>query len=201
MRNNEDYGRCVEHCNETFAGKTEALVACINGCAVVNAPTRQVTDVFQKIQAQVEKVGQRELLRQIQQSARAAVGNLPDDVEIGKLNVIGRMVMTQFCNLIESGCNAAAWNTSQLASYVSEVAWAKRMADVNVVYMRNNGTGQEKTCAGNCLSESDKCIKEHVCDDSGWICICCIPCSLQYMGCVAKCTVSSSGGVFGLSIA
>lgn len=32
-RGSNDYNECVKNCNDLFAGKDAALVACINGCA------------------------------------------------------------------------------------------------------------------------------------------------------------------------
>ncbi|UCE99889.1 MAG: hypothetical protein JSV82_02155 [Planctomycetota bacterium] len=55
-----EYGECVAHCKDLFDGNNEALVACINGCAVVNAPSGQVVavdEVGRKIQSEIPALG------------------------------------------------------------------------------------------------------------------------------------------------
>ena len=63
LNNNEDYKNCVVHCAATFGTNKEALVACINGCATVNAPPKvgefatEVGQLKAKVQAEVQKLG------------------------------------------------------------------------------------------------------------------------------------------------
>lgn len=50
-----------------------------------------------------------------------------------------------------------------------------------------NGDGGN-TCVTNCKNDYNRCMRENDCSHS-ILCLCCIPCSLQYMGCVAGCSI------------
>jgi len=50
-----------------------------------------------------------------------------------------------------------------------------------------NDTGN--TCVTNCRMEYNQCKSENQCESHWGVCICCVPCSLQYLGCVRKCVL------------
>lgn len=198
------YDECVEHCLELFPGNQEALIACIQGCGMVHgglftAPS--TVGVASQIETQAWEMGKEGLLKELRVAARQAYASLPDESELRILNATGQRVLGEFRRLIETALQTSDWSVDKLADFAGEVACARLVADVIVLHMQNNdnspGTG--KTCAGQCLDEYNKCMKEHNCKDDSWICICCSPCSLQYMGCISACVLSFSsagGGIF-----
>lgn len=159
---------------------------------------RAMTDnVEQQIQQEIQRLGERELLRRIQQAARKGLVDFLDDSEIGRLSPPGRLIVERMRYVVEEGSRATSWDTSQLARMANDLAWAHHITRLMVVYLDNNsGSGEGKTCVTKCSDEYNKCMEENSCEYS-WFCLCCMPCSLQYMGCVAKCTVGFGGGIFG----
>lgn len=202
---NTDYGNCVANCKSLFADNSAALVACINGCAVVNAPKDYaVFGEASQLQAEVRKLGGREFLRKVRSAAKNAISQLPDDYEIEKLDAVSRRYVERISAVIETGLKLTDWNDAELARFAQEVSWAKLGSDIAATVMArmssDGGGGSGPTCVTKCAQEYDQCVQENNCDTSGWVCICCVPCSLQYMGCIAKCTVGV-GGLGGIVIA
>lgn len=152
----------------------------------------QQADVAQLIQAEAERVGLQQILAEIERSARSALADLPGTDEINKLSPLGQRYIEQVSRLLELGSHAARWDEDELNAFVQEVAWGRLLVESTVaVYTRPGfgGGGEGPTCVTLCQREYDRCINEHNCDEDSWICICCSACSLQYMGCVAKCVV------------
>ena len=201
---NTDYGNCVANCKSLFADNPAALVACINGCAVVNAPKdHAVFDEASQFQAEVQKLGRREYLRKVKSAAKNAISQLPDDREIEKLDAVSRQYVERISSLIEAGLKLSDSDDAAIARFAHEVSWAKLGTDIAATVMARmsgGGGGSGPTCVTSCADEYNQCVQENNCDTGGWICICCVPCSLQYMGCVAKC-VTVGGGFGGVVIA
>ncbi len=198
------YDDCVANCNSLFAGKDAALVACIQGCAKTTASGSH--GVFEaearEIQAEIEKLGRQEFLKKIRASARNAISNLPDASECEKLDPISRQYLERVTNIIESGLKSSDWDDSELAKYAQEVSWGRLTSNIAAGYMAldNSGGGGGPTCVTRCEQEYHDCTSENNCETGGWVCVCCVPCSLQYAGCVAKC-VTVGGGFGGVVIA
>lgn len=201
--NNMDYNNCVANCKSLFPNSEAALVACINGCAKVNSPKDYaVSDEASQIQEEVQKLGRREYLRKIKSAAKNALSQLPDNHEIEKLDAVSREYVEKISSLIEAGLKLSDSDDATIARFAHEVSWAKLGTDIAATVMArisNGGGGGGPTCVTRCANEYDKCMQENNCTSS-FFCICCVPCSLQYMGCVAKC-VTVGGGFGGVVIA
>lgn len=94
--------------------------------------------------------------------------------------------------------NASSWNLQHLTRFVGEINWVKHIMDIQAAYLDNGGGGGQ-TCVTQCANEYNQCVTENQCDTGGWVCLCCVPCSLQYMGCIGRCSIpgaGSSGGIF-----
>lgn len=199
LNNNQDYNNCVANCKSLFSNEA-ALVACINGCAKVNSPADSLhADIGHMLEVEAKKIGKDEYLKKIRTSARSAGKELAYTDSSEKMDPLARQYVERISGLLETGAKLTEWDEEALARYLNEVAWAKFATDlVSSVMARDNsgtGGGSGPTCVTKCANEYDQCISENSCDTSGWICVCCVPCSLQYMGCVAKC--SMVGGGFG----
>lgn len=154
------------------------------------------------VQDEIDKLGQASLLRKIRTAAKKAYASLPDQEDIAKLKPLSRRFIDRLGETIEAGMKAGDWNQDAIAHYASEVAWGGLLCDVAVSHLArdNSGGGAGPTCVTKCADEYHQCISENGCDTSDWACLCCVPCSLQYMGCVAMCTVRA-GGFSGIAIA
>ncbi|MGJ7459026.1 hypothetical protein ACR80S_03345 [Halomonas sp. MA07-2] len=202
---NMDYNNCVANCKSLFPNSEAALVACINGCAKVNAPSQYgVSAVADQLQAEIQKLGKREFVRHVRVAAKRAFASLPDESEVEKLDAVSRQYIEGVSSLIETGLKWSDSDDAAIARFAQDLAWAKLSTDIAVSAMArkagDGGGGTGPTCVTQCAQEYDKCVSENGCDTSGWICLCCSPCSLQYMGCVARC-VTVGGGIGGIVIA
>jgi hypothetical protein len=151
-----------------------------------------VRDEISQIQAEVQKLGRQDFFDRIQQAAREAICRLPTDGEIKKLDPLSLRYIEQIKEVISAGLTLSDQGDEELISFAREVAWAKLSSNIAsnlIIAMDNNGDGggSGKTCVSQCADEYNKCVDENDCDTSGWICLCCTPCSLQYMACVARC--------------
>lgn len=204
---NMDYNNCVANCKALFPNSEAALVACINGCAKVNSPAGlavALDDIGHLLEVETQRIGKDEFLKKIRSAARSAGKELADFDSMERMDPLATQYLAKVTSLIEYGTKLNEWDEEALARYIGEVAWAKFASDVVMSFMaRDNsgsGGGSGPTCVTKCANEYDQCISENRCDTSGWVCVCCMPCSLQYMGCVAKCTVVR-GGFGGIVIA
>lgn len=61
------------------------------------------------------------------------------------------------------------------------------------------GDGNNKGCAKTCLDNYNACMADLDCnydrDSFLGICLCCAPCSAEYVGCMLACTLGNGGGV------
>lgn len=61
--------------------------------------------------------------------------------------------------------------------------------------MQDNGSGGGSSTQ-NCVDVYKECIRNHDCDDSPLICLCCAPCSLKY----AKCILALRVDIYNLTV-
>ncbi len=163
------------------------------------ATTLLQESVSTQIQIQAEKLGRRQLMQQIGGAAKKAMSQLPGDCEVEKLDAVSRRYLERVTHLIQSGLSASKWDDAEIVRFTGEMAWAQLSTDIiSTVIQRDNadsGGDSGDTCVTRCRKEYEKCVgpTENDCDTGGWGCLCCVPCSLQYMGCVAGCVASIVG--------
>jgi hypothetical protein len=159
-------GNCHDHDSDTRSG---------------DAGTRQ------ELQAEFDKLGREAYLQRVRSAARKALGKLPDGDEAKPLSGEAALVVEQMERLITDGLNAPEWSDARLAHYVTEVGWGRLVAATVAIAMQGKGGGGGgDSCVTECAHEYDRCMAENSCTSS-FFCLCCMPCSLQYMGCVARC--------------
>lgn len=175
-------------------GKEPVATAHVGGVLTPSRARAVGTDIEKHIKDGV--------LGKIANSAKLAMKDWPNKLPDGLSNA-GRRYLEQVHELLQDATQATSWNAPQLASFATEVAWVRLVSDLGVAYMkRGGGAGlDEPTCVTKCANEYTKCIGENGCDDSGWVCLCCTPCSLQYSGCVASCTLGGGLGLFAENLA
>jgi hypothetical protein len=150
---------------------------------------------YDDILREIESLGRRELEARVRRAARRALAAVPDgwDEHDGP----GGKIVGRFSKLFEKGSATRRWSDDELLSYSQEVGWGVRVAQLFEQYLMNNGDTDPASCVAGCRKKYDACINDYGCDESGWICVCCIPCSLEYMGCVLGCS-DPRKGLFGL---
>ncbi|MDI5983826.1 hypothetical protein QLQ85_03405 [Halomonas sp. M4R5S39] len=145
-----------------------------------------------KLDEEYRKSGRKSILSQIEREAREALASLPGEKELEKTSKIGRQLIGRLSDLYVSASLASKWEDEELEAFINEMAWVKHVCDVQVSYMDNSdrpGASGSK----NCVKVYDECIDNHGCDDSGWFCVCCAPCSIKYSKCIL------TGGLFEMS--
>lgn len=93
--------------------------------------------------------------------------------------------------LLEAGRSASTFTAAQLKDYAGQVDLYQK--EVMALKSTGDTTGTGQTCVTKCLDEYNQCKRENSCEYS-IICLCCIPCSIQYSGCVAKCAWPGASG-------
>jgi hypothetical protein len=159
-----------------------------SGTKSVDADTRH------ELRAEFDKLGREVYLQRVRSAARKAVAKLPDPDEGKKLSGEAALLVEQMEKLITDGLSAPEWSDARLSRYVTEVGWGRLVAATATIAMQGHGGGGGgSSCVTECAQEYDRCMAENSCTSS-FFCLCCMPCSLQYMGCVARC-VRGSGGI------
>ncbi len=142
-----------------------------------------------QVEEECHKIGEKKVLNEIEEEAREALGNLPRENELEKISKTGRQLISRLSELYLSASKASQWSIAELELFTNEMAWVKHVCDIQVSYMINNG-GNGFSGSKNCVAVYDECMKNHGCSDDGWICLCCVPCSIKYSKCIL------TGGLF-----
>jgi hypothetical protein len=200
---NQDYNNCVANCKALFPNSEAALVACINGCAKVNSPADAgiFTDLA-TIETELRKKGRQQYCSEVRVAGKKALSQIPDERDLTKLDPISRTYIQRTSLFVQNAVRLPDTDDAALLQLIHDAAWVKLTADLAgaVIARMNDGGGTGgATCATRCRSEYDQCMSENDCSYS-FFCLCCVPCSLQYGGCMARCVVGA-GGFGGLVIA
>jgi hypothetical protein len=152
---------------------------------------------MEQIHSEFQRSDRAAFLRRVSSSAKRAPREALSEADVQSMAGPSAMLLQQVDSPLDAGRGASSFTDAQLASYVREVAWGKLAADMAAIAMRQKGGGGTgPTCATRCETEYDQCMDEHSCTSS-FLCICCIPCSLQYIGCMRKCIIGIKGGAGG----
>jgi hypothetical protein len=162
------------------------------------------TQKIGQIQLEIQKIGRKVYLQRISSAARKTLAQMPEQNEIEKLNGESRQFVERALVIITDALKASSWSDIRLMEFAQESSWAHLAASIGVVAMglqAGGGGGSGKTCVTQCLDEYNKCMKENDCEYDSWFCLCCQPCMVQYLGCIARCVTSVGGFGGGIIIA
>jgi hypothetical protein len=154
------------------------------------APQGADAALIAKRESVAQQAIQKGMLGRIAATANNALRNFPNPSQFKNVNSERRNYLEQIRKLLNTGKSASKWNAAQLASFADQVDKIKAKA----VQLNNDGGGGGKTCVTRCRDEYNKCMDENDCEYS-FICICCSPCSLQYLGCMTNCAIPGGGAV------
>lgn len=142
-------------------------------------------------------------LKRITSAAQAAQSSLPTEKELAGSDEATKGLFNRMTGFLQSVLSTSEWTDERLISAAKEAGWMKtsvqlaaaphtsRTRGFIVPAIPNGGgdggvPGAPPPTPAICLSQYSGCVKENDCDDDSWICICCLPCSLQYWGCMKK---------------
>lgn len=137
------------------------------------------------------KADQKELMK-IREESQKTLVDFPtaEKIESMRLTANGKSGAKRIRVLLESASQNSKWTQQNLDDFTNEIEWA------TMFLQRANdspdGPGGGTTCATNCRTDYNKCMKENDCTSS-FFCLCCVPCSLQYMGCIGRCMGKTGG--------
>jgi hypothetical protein len=142
--------------------------------------------------AELKKAGRSNYLNRVSTVAQKGLQHPSTNTALQKLKPETRQLVTQMDALIAEGTTSSEWSDEKITQFAREVAWAKAAAThaATMVFLQNEGGGP--TPATACANEYDQCMKENHCEPS-FFCLCCVPCSLQYMGCLRKIILGETG--------
>ena len=141
-----------------------------------------------QLEEESRKIGENQLLSEIEKEAREALGSLPRESELRNISKVGRQLIARLSELYIFASSASKWSTKELELFTHEMAWVTHVCDIQVSYMINTG-GHGVSGSRNCREVYDECLNNHNCSD-GWVCLCCVPCSIKYSKCII------TGGAF-----
>jgi hypothetical protein len=148
---------------------------------------------LKKAKEEVEKTGRQEYFKKIRSIASSFIAESPESDAVVPLDNLSQGYSDRVAALLDRAANLADDDDEELTRLAQELSWAKMT--VEIIVARDNTGGTGVTCATGCAGEYDQCVGENGCETGGWVCICCVPCSIQYMGCMRRCILGGSGGV------
>lgn len=175
------------------------VIANIMFFSLISCGSQQTTELQTKLAeankkiAELEQTVPDEEVKPIKEAATIALRGFPtpSDIEASRrLSVQEKSIISEVRNLIDKTSKISKMSRVQFDGLSNEIAWA---TELTTVIARQIGTGQpDDDCATKCLGEYDRCKNSHcgANHQPKWYgCACCIPCSLQYMGCEGGCIV------------
>jgi hypothetical protein len=158
-----------------------------NGDTCVEAPARVGIsgDHLADVAKHLNDVGPDIFRKSIRDVARRGIALQGKSVSRphGRIPSKQREFIKQVDHLLLQAADAETWNERQITEFALQLSWAKLGADLfSSTIARDNGPGL--TASTRCEEEYDQCMVEHNCTTSTF-CICCTPCSLQYIACMA----------------
>jgi hypothetical protein len=154
--------------------------------------------IAKQLKLEFQSTDRNAYLSNIEKTAKSVLASLPEKRDGAKVTGALQNFVERLRLLLELGAQASNWSDAQLTKYLRELAWLRTSSEMVGIALLDNsgGGGGNDTCITKCRKEYDKCINDEGCDTSGWVCICCSACSLQYAGCIARC-VDPRKGTFG----
>jgi hypothetical protein len=150
-----------------------------------------------QIQTEIEKGGLggfHKYLLKVETAAKEVATDFPTRNQIEGMKPLARRYFFRLYNLVQEATNATHWNIPRLARFSTEVRWYIHVLDIQNAHLDNTGTPPQKGCVKACYDQYYACVEENHCETVFGVCLCCIGCSLELAGCIAKCTIGETGG-------
>lgn len=146
-------------------------------------------------------------IKDLKSSAAKVKAEFPSAAKIAgskSLTKKGKELFTKISGTIKKGAAVTDKTTKdEYLAIVKELNSATeelKGSDGGKSAKKNNGTGigggtggifneAGNSCVTNCRLEYSQCVSENQCQSHWGVCICCVPCSLQYMGCIRRCVI------------
>ncbi len=141
-----------------------------------------------------------EALKAMKLKATKALNDFPSVSAINASNNLsknGKILLKQIRLTYEkvNNANFKVINKNEYDALMDDLSWTTAVMNGIVMNLQNDGGGPDKgaTCVTTCRKEYNQCLGENHCENDGWVCLCCIPCSLQYGGCIGHCIIDLNG--------
>ena len=140
----------------------------------------------------------KEFFDKITSAARNAQSSMPMPGDFAAADAATKKLFDKLSTLFQDILSTSEWTDERLTSLAREADWAHTSVQLSVsgAGAKGGDLSREKsgqTPATDCSDEYDKCMQENSCTYS-FPCLCCLPCTVQYVGCMSKILVSHVGG-------
>lgn len=159
----------------------------------VAMPQQRLLDLRQRVSRLPDQAG---VLQRIATVGQARSGTVVHDHRQPSQNPrvarIGKYVNsldTRMRGLYEHAATARSWDDDDLADFAAELAGMAEAHEIIIVYLdEQDGGGQGGTTSADCRRLYDACVNTECGPggDGGLVCVCCTPCSLEYIGCMRR---------------
>jgi hypothetical protein len=137
-------------------------------------------------------------LKRITSAAQAAQSSMPTEKELAGADEATKGLYNRMTGFLQSVLSTSEWTDERLISAAKEAGWMQTSVQlaasahtsrtrgfIKPANSKGGGGGGGPTSPADCSNGYSTCLKENDCD-GGFVCICCLPCSLQYWGCMKK---------------
>jgi hypothetical protein len=158
---------------------------------------RQLDEANNKI-SELTKAASEEELKPIQEAATVVLRDFPTQAQIESsrnLNEQEKLIFTEIRNVIVRTSDIKTITKKQLEGLANEISWMNELVTA-IAKAKAPNNPDKRDCASRCADEYDSCKDGHCGKGhrpSWYGCLCCMPCSLQYMGCTGRCTITGVG--------
>jgi hypothetical protein len=158
------------------------------GKTCIEAPTRVGIrdDHLDDVTTHLNEVGADKFKASIRDAARRGIatqGRATDRHGTRRLTHMQKDFVAQTDHLLLQAADAHNWNPRQIAEFAHHMSWAMLAAEALTSTIARDNSPGGTTPATACREQYDQCMLQNNCTRS-LICICCIPCSLEYIGCM-----------------
>ena len=146
------------------------------------------------LRAQIESLGETEIeqiKKRLQGTARRALAESREEVDYTQVGPGTRAFLSAVDDLRATARSARKWSDVELVAFagkLSGVMVASEMMDAYVARTASASFG----CFDKCSEDLSRCFVRDGCDKSGWICLCCSSCYVDYLNCKVDCATRPS---------
>jgi hypothetical protein len=146
-----------------------------------------------EIRTEIERLGGDDFRRRVESASSQALSGSGAVQPSPELNAVRREYMEQVQRLLEEGQRFSRLSDTDVSRLVCEIQWAVLTSHAIIhLPVNGGGGGTGLGCAAQCEKDYNDCMRTLSCTRTSWLCLCCMPCSIQYLGCMVKC---GKGGI------
>ena len=143
------------------------------------------------VQAVPSKFKTKEFIERLTTAARKSQSMMPTADELKTLDKPTKALFERISALLEDVLSTTEWTDANLRALAKETGWVH--TSIGLALRPADRPGGGSPTSTDCENVYSSCMKTHGCTYS-LLCLCCIPCSIEYAGCMRR-IITKFGGV------